>query len=239
MGIKCLDQLRDQPRRDQGMVYRTNDDSLRIGREKISYRALYGRKWTGLPIHIDDHLRVTEPELRLNLCRSRAQHHPPQPDPRMLGGPPQIFHKRSAANFHQRLGKSHSPRFARSENRGGQHRYPRRAASGPTSSFLCAAKPSAFRRTAINCATMLTAISSGVSAPISSPTGACTRSNCAAENPSFSSALYTAITLRLLPIIPIYRGVNPRASLPTAHASTRMSPLCPRVTISKYVDELG
>src|SRR5271154_3634858 len=218
MGIKCLDQLRDQPRRDQGMVYRTNDDSLRIGREKISYRALYGRKWTGLPIHIDDHLRVTEPELRLNLCRSRAQHHPPQPDPRMLGGPPQIFHKRSAANFHQRLGKSHSPRFARSENRGGQHRYPRRAASGPTSSFLCAAKPSAFRRTAINSATMLTAISSGVSAPISSPTGACTWAKRSGARPFSSSALNTEITLRRLPIIPMYR-----AAVPTAHSSTFIS----------------
>src|SRR6059036_3121746 len=61
----------------------------------------------------------------------------------------------------------------------------------------------ALRRTPIISATTLTAISSGVMAPSSSPMGEWTRSKRSRGNPSFSSSLTTLMVLRLLPIIPM------------------------------------
>src|SRR5207244_9331519 len=64
---------------------------------------------------------------------------------------------------------------------------------------------------AVSIAAELIAISSGVSAPISNPTGARTLSNFSVGTPSFSSALYTESTFRLLPIMPMYRAWFPTA----------------------------
>ncbi len=62
-----------------------------------------------------------------------------------------------------------------------------------------------FRRTAISSATMLTAISGTVTAPISRPIGARTRSNSSAVAIPFSRKfLRTKATLRRLPIMPRY-----------------------------------
>src|SRR6185369_8192545 len=55
----------------------------------------------------------------------------------------------------------------------------------------------------INCPTMLTAISSGVWAPISSPTGVTTRARCGAVNPSVSRVCSRVSRLRRLPSRPI------------------------------------
>src|SRR5262249_8270014 len=88
------------------------------------------------------------------------------------------------------------------------------------------------RRTAIISATTLTAISSGDSAPISSPMGAKIDSNACRGIPSFSSSLITEIVLRLLPIMEIYF-----AGVDTAQRSTRISSRWPRVTMMMYVDE--
>src|SRR5581483_11583302 len=84
------------------------------------------------------------------------------------------------------------------------------------------------RLMAIISATMDTAISSGVMAPISRPMGAKTRSNAARGMPSFSNSFTTPITLRLLPIIAMYLAL-----VSTAQRRTRMSSRCPRVTITR------
>src|ERR1700738_2387624 len=107
----------------------------------------------------------------------------------------QVLEKRASLIGDERLGRAHAAGSAAREDYGGQHivvylaSFPRRCCLASLSrlfrwtsqraearrasipAFLCAAF-SALRRTAINSATMLMAISSGDSAPISSPMGA-------------------------------------------------------------------
>src|SRR6476619_8604600 len=54
--------------------------------------------------------------------------------------------------------------------------------------FMCGSGVAEWRRMAISSATIATAISSGVIAPMSIPTGAYTRASFSAETPSFSSS---------------------------------------------------
>src|SRR5271157_2504251 len=98
----------------------------------------------------------------------------------------------------QRLVAPHAPGLSRGENQAGNHvvcwAFGLYAREGTLGAVL--------RRTAIISATMATAISSGVSAPISRPMGECTRSRRSAGTPSRSSTLQISMNLRLLPIIP-------------------------------------
>src|SRR5215470_16564639 len=98
-----------------------------------------------------------------------------------------MFEEGPALVGEKRLGRAHAARGPAGEDDGGQHvclsASPWRVVHGMVSagrtsifSFLCS-PCAAFRRTATSSATMLTAISSGESAPISSPIGAYTRSN--------------------------------------------------------------
>src|SRR5690554_5215678 len=82
-------------------------------------------------------------------------------------------------------------------------------------------------RTLINSATMLTAISSGVSPPILMPMGECTRSSRSWGTPAVIRASYIAVRLRLLLIIPTYP-----AFVFNACSRTTRSYWCPRVTIT-------
>lgn len=66
-----------------------------------------------------------------------------------------------------------------------------------------AAHTSKVERTWISSAAMLIAISSGVSAPMESPMGACTRARSFLEKPSLSNASRVSATFFLLPIIPM------------------------------------
>src|SRR5215472_18707507 len=87
----------------------------------------------------------------------------------------------------KRLRRAHAARGPAREDDGGQHVSLSALASQQNQECVSAARASifnflcstcaAFRRTATSSATMLTAISSGESAPISSPIGAYTRSN--------------------------------------------------------------
>src|SRR5260370_16982899 len=83
------------------------------------------------------------------------------------------------------------------------------------------------RRMAIISATMETAISSGVIAPISSPMGSKARSNASPRMPPFSNSFTTPLTLRLLHIMAMYLAL-----VPAAQRITRMSSRWPRVTMT-------
>src|SRR5260370_42121966 len=93
----------------------------------------------------------------------------------------------------QRFRRAHSARGPAGEDYGGEHLLPFQrlpvckmgAACASYFNFLCAAA-GAFRGTATSSAAMLTAISSGGGAPISSSIGAVTRPNSSALLPSFS-----------------------------------------------------
>ena len=84
----------------------------------------------------------------------------------------------------QRLRRAHAAGFAGGKNGGGEHssRASRRCEDSDFGKFHGFVRRFAeLRRTAISSAVMLMAISSGVSAPMSRPTGACTRSNSRGE----------------------------------------------------------
>src|SRR5579884_1755018 len=68
--------------------------------------------------------------------------------------------------------------------------------------LMCGSERSTRRRKAMSSAVIATAISSGVIAPISSPTGECTRSKRCSGIPSFTNSRNTVIALRFEPIMP-------------------------------------
>src|ERR1700733_12522325 len=106
------------------------------------------------------------------------------------------------AIIEQSLGSSHAARSSRGEDNTGNH-------FNSACNFSLAKidfesdrqSDSGARRSAIISATTEIAISSGVSAPISSPIGANTLLNISRGKPSFSSSCTTEIVFRLLPII--------------------------------------
>src|SRR5581483_1182716 len=141
----------------------------------------------------------------------------------------QPFREGLAAIFEQSLGTAHPARRAGRQDDARDHFNNARRLSCAKIDFESDRQSaSGDRRTAIISATTEIAISSGDSAPISSPMGAKIFSNAARGIPSFSSSRITEIVLRLLPIIAMYF-----AGVPTAHRRTRISSRCPRVTITR------
>src|ERR1700691_685617 len=140
----------------------------------------------------------------------------------------QPVQKRLPLNLQQRLGRAHAARLARRQYQSAGHFNNSARGNSPVNTDLESARQpeSALRRTAIISATTDTAISSGETAPISSPIGANTRAKLSSEAPSFSSSLTTLITLRLLPIMAMYRAL-----VETAQRSTSISSRWPRVTM--------
>src|SRR6185437_15485868 len=111
--------------------------------------------------------------------------------------------ERSAAERQERFGLPHAARFSGSQDDGGNAHFSmaRECSSVKMDFEIPCQLPSGTLRTAIISAATEMAISSGVTAPISSPMGAETFSNAARGIPSFSSSLTTEMVLRLLPIM--------------------------------------
>src|ERR1700684_1258074 len=151
---------------------------------------LDGRKLSLLPIGIGENPgRIKRKEARdfLGLC---SQYNPGYVHPWVARGRNKMLGKSFPAIFKQRFGLAHAPGFTGGENRDGQHSAQSRCKLASSESFTdLLGKFSALRRTAMSAAVMLTAISSGVSAPMSKPTGAWTRSNLSSDVPCFWRAL--------------------------------------------------
>ena len=160
---------------------------------KASNCCLNRRQLALFPLFVyNDRSARIQLQLVADCFRARAQDDSCEADSRVPRDFDQVFEEGRAAVGKQGFGSAHPPGFTGGENRGGEHpglvvvqgRELRRALR------ICARDSAlALRRTAINSAVMLTAISSGVSAPISMPTGAWTFSNFSGAYPSFSSAL--------------------------------------------------
>src|ERR1022692_4268135 len=115
----------------------------------------------------------------------------------------QPVQKSLSLKLQQRLRRAHAPRLAAGQDQSAGHLSNSARRDSPANTDLESARQSesALRRTAIISATTDTAISSGETAPISRPMGANTRAA------SFSSSLITLMTLRLLPIMAMYRAL--------------------------------
>src|SRR6202050_3580171 len=106
----------------------------------------------------------------------------------------QAIQKSFALQYQQSFGGSHAAGGATGQNNAGDRRGRLHLRSARSDSVAkidferARQSVSGARRTAIISATMETAISSGVMAPISSPIGAKTRSNAARAMPSFSNS---------------------------------------------------
>src|SRR5580700_593646 len=166
------------------MVYGAEDKSLRATWREAAKCGLDGRKLALLPIGIGENpgrIKGKEAGDFLGLC---AEHNSRYVHPWVARRGNQMFGKSFPAILQQRFGLAHPSRFARSENRNGEHaaQSPCRLASSESLTDFFG-KFSEFRRTAMSSAVMLTAISSGVSAPISRPTGAWTRSSLSTDAP--------------------------------------------------------
>src|SRR6266852_4577265 len=187
------------------MVNQTEKNSVCFAAAQTANGRLNRGELALFPFPVDDHRGAIEFQFVADVFRVRAEHHAGQADFRMAGRFEKVLQERAPLIIEQRFGRSHATRFAGGEDYGSEHfSLPYPAPAGPafaSSTFLCGTF-AALRRTAISSAVMLMAISSGVSAPMSNPTGACTRSKFSSAMPSFSSALYTERTFRLLPIMP-------------------------------------
>src|SRR5260370_36080221 len=176
------------------MVNQAEKNSVCFAAAQTANGRLNRRKLALFPFRVDDHRGGIEFYFFANAFRIRAEHHAGQADFRMAGRFEEVLQERAPLIIEQRFGRPHATRFARGEDYGSEHfSSPYPAEAGPafaSSTFLCGTF-AALRRTAISSAVMLMAISSGVSAPISSPTGACTHWKFSRPMHSFSSAVDT------------------------------------------------
>src|SRR5580658_578488 len=189
--------------------------------------ALHRRKLAAAEIRVLHEIRIARAaQSGAHDLPVRAQHrdHRRAPPRKQADQPVQ---KSLPLKLQQRFRRAHAPRLpGRQDQSAGHFSNSARRDSSENTDLESARQPeSALRRTAIISATTDTAISSGEIAPISRPIGANTRAKLSVATPSPSSSLTTLMTLRLLPIIAMYRAL-----VETAQRSTRMSSRWPRVT---------
>src|SRR6266446_5721174 len=157
------------------MINQAEKNSVCFAAAQTANGRLNRRKLALFPFPVDDHGGGIEFQFFADAFRIGSENHASRADFCMTRRLDEVFEKRAPLIIEQRLGRSHATRFARGEDHSSEHfSAPYPAAAGPafaSSTFLCGTF-AALRRTAISSAVMLMAISSGVSAPISSPTGA-------------------------------------------------------------------
>src|SRR5581483_2678460 len=176
---KRLDQFIHESRAYKGVVHWAEQHSVRA-RRQTAQRRVNRTELAFLPFRIHDNFVALERYLLEDGPGIGSEHHATHSDFRMADDVQQVFEERPALVGQQGFGRAHPARGAAREDDGGEHAgLSRRSADQreltvsrrSTWIFLC--DPGcAFLRTATSSAVILTAISSGESAPISRPIGA-------------------------------------------------------------------
>src|SRR6266850_2680849 len=122
--IKLCNQIADQPRTDEWMIDRAENDPLGFDSLQASYPRADGRQLALLPTRIHNDQGGVQLRDRANLLRARAEHDAGHADPRVSRDLNQMFEKCSFAVGKQRFRSSHPAGSAGGEDYGSEQTGP-------------------------------------------------------------------------------------------------------------------